>query len=69
VAVRRLRVNTTALGVVEQNGVAGKKKKKNVDLTLILLTWRIWCPPTNARKWQMGFNLAFKVLRKCHPIL
>jgi len=25
-------------------------------LTLILLTWRIWWVPNNARKWQMGFN-------------
>ena len=31
-------------------------------LTLILLTWRIWWAPNNASKWQMGFNLAFKVL-------
>jgi len=28
-------------------------------LTLILLTWRIWWAPNNARKWQMGFNSAF----------
>jgi len=26
------------------------------DLTRILLTWRIWLAPNNARKWQMGFN-------------
>ena len=25
-------------------------------LTLILLTWTIWRPPTNASKWRMGFN-------------
>jgi len=31
-------------------------------LTLILLTWKIWCVPNNARKWQMGFNSAFKGL-------
>jgi len=31
-------------------------------LTLILLTWRIWWAPNNARKWQMGFNYAFKGL-------
>ena len=24
--------------------------------------WRIWRVPNNARKWQMGFNLAFKGL-------
>jgi hypothetical protein len=33
-------------------------------LTLILLTWRIWWAPNNARKWQMGFNSAFKGLIK-----
>ena len=31
-------------------------------LTLILLTWRIRWAPRNASKWQMGFNLAFKML-------
>jgi len=31
-------------------------------LTLILLTWKIGWSPNNARKWQMGFNLAFKGL-------
>ena len=31
-------------------------------LTLALLTWRIWWAPTNASKWQMGFNSAFKGL-------
>ena len=33
-------------------------------LTLILLTWTIWRAPTNARKWRMGFNSAFKGLRR-----
>jgi len=33
-------------------------------LTLILLTWRIWWAPNNASKWQMGFNSAFKGLKK-----
>jgi DMSO/TMAO reductase YedYZ heme-binding membrane subunit len=32
-------------------------------LTLILLTWRIWWARINARKRQMGFNWAFKVLK------
>ena len=32
------------------------------DLTLILLTWRKWLA-NNARKWQMGFNSAFKGLK------
>jgi hypothetical protein len=32
--------------------------------TLILLTWRIWWAPNNARKWLMGYthNSAFKGL-------
>jgi len=33
------------------------------DLTLILLTWRIWWSTNNASKWQMGFNSAFKGLK------
>ena len=33
-------------------------------LTLILLTWTIWRAPTNASKWRMGFNSAFKGLNK-----
>jgi hypothetical protein len=33
-----------------------------VALTLILLTWRMWWAPNNVRKWQMGFNSAFKGL-------
>jgi hypothetical protein len=32
------------------------------NLTLTLLTWRIWRASTNASKWQMGFNSAFKGL-------
>ena len=32
------------------------------SLTLILLTWTIWRIPTNASKWRMGFNSAFKGL-------
>ena len=37
-------------------------------LTLNLLTTTIVAPPSNASKWQMGFNSAFKGLipvRKC----
>ena len=33
-----------------------------VTLTLTLLTWTKWRAPTNASKWQMGFNSAFKGL-------
>ena len=32
------------------------------NLTLILLTRRIWWAHNNASKWQMGFNSAFKGL-------
>jgi hypothetical protein len=33
-------------------------------LTLILPTWTIGWAPNNASKWQLGFNSAFKGLRK-----
>ena len=33
-------------------------------LTLTLLTWTRWRTPTNASKWRMGFNSAFKGLNK-----
>jgi hypothetical protein len=36
--------------------------RKQIMLTLILLTWSIWWPPNNVSKWQMGFNSAFKRL-------
>ena len=34
----------------------------NEELTLNLLTTTIVAPPSNASKWQMGFNTAFKGL-------
>jgi hypothetical protein len=34
------------------------------DLTFIQLTWRKWCAPNNASKQQMGFNSAFKGLKR-----
>ena len=34
-------------------------------LTFILLTWTKWRAPTNASKWRMGFNSAFKGLNAC----
>ena len=37
-------------------------RKWALGLTLNLLMWRIWWAPTNASKWQMGFNSAFKGL-------
>jgi len=42
------------------------QSKKNLSLTLILLTWRIWWAPNNASKWQMRFNSTFKGLNKCN---
>ena len=33
-----------------------------MDLTLTLLTWTIWRAPTNASKWRMEFDSAFKGL-------
>ena len=33
-------------------------------LTLNLLTTTIVAPPSNANKWQMGFNSAFKGVKK-----
>ena len=35
-----------------------------MTLTLILLMCRIWWAHNNASKWQMGFNLAFKGLKR-----
>ena len=38
-------------------------------LTLNLLTTTIYAPPSNASKWQMGFNSAFKRLNaELNPI-
>ena len=34
-----------------------------VTLTLNLLTTTIVAPPSNASKWQVGFNSAFKGLK------
>jgi len=34
-----------------------------LTLTLNLLTTTIVAPPSNASKWQMGFNSAFKGLQ------
>jgi hypothetical protein len=40
-----------------KSGVDGR-----IKLTLNLLTTTIVAPPSNASKWQMGFNSAFKGL-------
>jgi hypothetical protein len=37
-------------------------QREKLNLTLILLKWRIWWAPNNASRCQMGFNLAFKGL-------
>jgi hypothetical protein len=42
---------------------------KSGQLTLILLTWIIWRAPTNASKWRMGFNSAFKGLNVYRDII
>ena len=34
-----------------------------MNLTLTLLTWTIWRAHSNASKWRMGFNSAFKGLK------
>jgi hypothetical protein len=39
------------------------------SLTLTLLTWTIWRAPTNASKWRMGFNSAFKGLSSAVQML
>ena len=39
--------------------------RRGDTLTFILLTWTIWRAPTNAMKWRMGFNSAFKGLKIC----
>ena len=39
----------------------------NMELTITLLTWRIWRAPNNASRWEVGFNLAFKVLNSGLP--
>ena len=40
-----------------------KHEEGLIILTLNLLTTTIVAPPSNASKWQMGFNSAFKGLR------
>ena len=41
----------------------------NCALTLKLLTTTIVAPPSNASKWQMGFNSAFKGLKLVEEII
>ena len=44
------------------NDILWRHKSRYASLTLILLTSTIWRAPTNASKWRMGFNSAFKGL-------
>jgi hypothetical protein len=37
------------------------------NLTLNPVTWKIWRAPHNDSRWQMGFNSAFKGLKKMRP--
>ena len=39
-----------------------EEKQRRTGLTLNLLTTAIVAPPSNASKWQIGFNSAFKGL-------
>jgi hypothetical protein len=39
-----------------------QQQAKSLLLTLNLLTTTIFAPPSNAIKWQMGFNSVFKGL-------
>jgi hypothetical protein len=43
--------------------VKSSSSKKYSQLTLILLTWKIWRASNNTSRWQMGFNSVFKGLR------
>jgi hypothetical protein len=43
-------------------GFSQQKALVSTVLTLNLLMTTIVAPPSNASKWQMGFNLAFKGL-------
>jgi len=48
----------------KRNFVMRKWLERERQLTLNLLTITIVAPPSNASKWQMGFNSAFKGLMK-----
>ena len=58
------------MAYIQKHGTQWSDLRMQVNiLTLTLLTWRIWWAPTNASKWQMGFNSAFKGLRQKHCVL
>ena len=49
-------------GSNHNSGECEMKNTEEINLTLNLLTTTIVAPPSNASKWQMGFNSAFKGL-------
>ena len=53
--------------LLRMRNISGKSCRESqhtrLMLTLILLMWTIWRAPTNASKWRMGFNSAFKGLK------
>jgi len=62
---------TVSLPLFIQTDLYQKKSKRvwnfmSSTLTLIVLMWSIGWAPNNARKWQMGFNSAFKGLNTCN---
>ena len=62
-ALGKTRVFKTITQIFCRESIQRKRgRSMSVSLTLILLTWWIWWAPNNARKWQMGFNSAFKGL-------
>ena len=48
--------------ILKKTGLAALALFVVLPLTLNLLTTTIVAPPSNASKWQMGFNSAFKGL-------
>ena len=49
---------------LRNTGICDTKSGLLAALTLNLLTTTIVAPPSNASKWQMGFNSAFKGLMR-----
>ena len=50
----------------DKNAKESDSRRLDLVLTLNLLTTTIVAPPSNASKWQMGFNSAFKgLIFKC----
>jgi hypothetical protein len=48
--------------------VVRKARLRLSNVNLILLMWRIWRAPNNARKWHMEFNSAFKGLKLIYKV-